>query len=425
MHHFTYKDGVLHVEDVSVERIAAEIGTPFYAYSSATLQRHYHAFKNAFAPHDVLVCFAIKANSNLSVIRTLGQEGAGADAVSMGEIKRALAAGIAPTRIVYSGVGKSEQELHFAVETGIHQINVETEGELYALDAIASALGKRMPIVFRVNPDVGAGGHAKITTGSQDNKFGVTQTDIPRLYKAASTMKGVEPMGLAVHIGSQIHDLSSMEAAFIKMRALVEALRAQGLSVSRLDLGGGLGIFYEMEHAQSDGTGRIDAYAQMVLRIMNGLDVHLAFEPGRLLVGNAGILVTRVIGQNVRPNKIFLIVDAAMNDLVRPAMYEAYHAIMPVRAPPADAPMQVYDVVGPICETGDTFAGARTMPTLKTDDLIAFMSAGAYGAAMSSNYNTRCLIAEVQVKDASYACIRPRQSYEELLGQDRMAPWLF
>lgn len=428
MHHFAYRDGSLFAEDVDLTRIAAEVGTPVYVYSSATIERHYRLFEQAVrgtAPAGkAQVFYAMKANGNLGVLKTLGALGAGIDTVSEGEVRKALAAGIPASKIVFSGVGKSESELRFAVEAGIYQVNIETEGELDLLSKVAASLGKRQEAVFRVNPDIGAGGHAKITTGSSENKFGVSFEEVGRLYARAANMPGVRIMGLAVHIGSQIRETQAYEAAYAKMAALVGGLRGEGHRVDRLDLGGGLGIPYDIPRDFDHGPGLIEAYAAMVGRVTKGLEVELGFEPGRLIVGNAGILMTRVLHLNPRPTKQFLVVDAAMNDLVRPAMYEAYHEIWPVTEPAADAPRIAYDVVGPICESGDTFTAGRVLPALKPNDLIAFMSAGAYGASMSSTYNQRLLVAEVLVKGAQYAVTRPRQSYEELIGTDRAPPWL-
>lgn len=428
MHHFSYRDGSLFAEDVDLRRIADEVGTPVYIYSSATIERHYRLFEaavKAAAPTgQAHVFYAMKANGNLGVLKTLAALGAGADTVSEGEVRKALAAGFPPEKIVFSGVGKSESELRFAVEAGIYQVNIETEGELDLLSRVAASLGKRQEAVFRVNPDIGAGGHAKITTGSSENKFGVSFEEVGRLYTRAANMPGVRMMGLAVHIGSQIRQTDSYEAAYTKMVALVGSLRAEGHRVDRLDLGGGLGIPYEIPKDFDHGPGLIEAYAEMVGRVTKGLDVELGFEPGRLIVGNAGVLMTRVLHLNPRPTKQFLVVDAAMNDLVRPAMYEAYHEIWPVSEPQPGAAEVAYDVVGPICESGDTFTTGRVLPALKPNDLIAFMTAGAYGASMSSTYNQRLLVAEVLVKGGEYAVTRPRQSYEELLGTDRAPPWL-
>jgi diaminopimelate decarboxylase len=358
------------------------------------------------------------------VLKTLASLGAGADTVSEGEVRKALAAGFPPERIVFSGVGKSESELRFAVEAGIYQVNIETEGELDLLSRVAAALGKRQEAVFRVNPDIGAGGHAKITTGSSENKFGVSFEEVGRLYARAANLPGVRMMGLALHIGSQIRETESFEAAYAKMATLVGELRAEGHRVERLDLGGGLGIPYDIPREFDHGPGLIDAYADMVARVTGGLDVELGFEPGRLIVGNAGILMTRVLHLNPRPTKQFLVVDAAMNDLVRPAMYEAYHEIWPVTEPQPGTPEVAYDVVGPICESGDTFTTGRVLPALKPGDLIAFMTAGAYGASMASTYNQRLLVPEVLVKGGDWAVTRPRQTFEQLLGTDRAPPWL-
>ncbi len=424
MHHFAYQSATLHAEDVSLATIAAEVGTPVYVYSAATIERHYNAFASAMTGLDARVFYAMKANSNLAVLKLLGGLGAGADTVSEGEIRKAIAAGIPADRIVFSGVGKTEPELRYAVEAGLYQINIETEGELLALSRVAGALGKRQAAVFRINPDVGAGGHAKITTGSSDNKFGVSLEEAERLYAIASNLPGVRMEGLAVHIGSQIRALHDLAAAFGRMRALTLRLRGQGHTVSRLDLGGGLGIPYEMSEAVAHGPDLIQAYAALVRNTFQGLDVELGFEPGRLIVGNAGILLTRVLYLNPRPQKTFVVVDAGMNDLVRPAMYDAFHDIFPVRQATPDTRRRSYDVVGPICETGDTFCAARDLAELAPDDLIAFMTAGAYGSAMASTYNSRPLVPEVIVRGGHYAVVRPRQTYDELIGQDRIPPWL-
>ena len=424
MHHFTYKGGILHAEDVNLETIAAEVGTPVYVYSAATIERHYLAFARAFEGLDTHVFYAMKANSNLAVLKLLGGLGAGADTVSEGEIRKAMAAGIPASRIVLSGVGKTEAELAFAVSTGVYQINIETEGELLALSRVADRLGRRQAAVFRINPDVGAGGHAKITTGSSDNKFGVSLEEAERLYAVAANLPGVRLEGLAVHIGSQIRALHDLSAAFGRMRALALRLRQQGHRVARLDLGGGLGIPYEMSEAVVHGPDLIQSYATLVRSTFQGLDVELGFEPGRIIVGNAGILLARVIHLNRRPQKTFVVVDAAMNDLIRPAMYDAFHDIWRVHEPEPDTVRRPYDVVGPICETSDTFAEARTLPELAPGDLVAFMTAGAYGAVMSSTYNSRRLVPEVLVRGREWAAVRPRQSWEALLSEDRVPAWL-
>ena len=424
MHHFAYRDGILHAEGIDLRIIAREAGTPTYVYSSATLERHYTLFAKAVGAPKARVFYATKANANLGVLATLARAGAGADVVSEGEIRKALAAGFTPADIVFSGVGKTLAELRYAAETGIYQINVESEGELERLSLVAAGMGKRQDIVLRINPEVGAGGHAKITTGSSANKFGVSFAEAERLYARASNLPGVRCLGLAVHIGSQIEELSALEAAFEKMRGVVLRLRAQGMVVERLDLGGGLGIPYQMPQPFSHGPDLIEAYAAMVRRMMAGLEVELAFEPGRLIVGNAGLLLAEVLYINERPDRHFLVVDAAMNDLIRPAMYEAYHEIWPVKEPQPDAEHVAYDVVGPICESGDTFTTGRLLPKLQSGDLIAFMSAGAYGASMASTYNQRPLVAEALVRAGSFAVTRPRQSYEALIGADQMPDWL-
>jgi diaminopimelate decarboxylase len=423
MHHFDYVNGVLHAEGVSLETIAAEVGSPAYVYSSATFERHYRVFSEALKPLDAHVFYAVKANGNLGVLMTLARLGAGADTVSEGEIRKALAAGIPASKIVFSGVGKTAQELAFAVDAGIYQINVESEGELEALSRVAAAKGKRQAAVLRVNPEIGAGGHAKITTGDAANKFGVSFAEAERLYAKAANMPGVSIMGLAAHIGSQVLEFSAYRAAFLKMRGVVETLRAQGHKVERLDLGGGVGVPYEMSYPYSHGPDTVHAYADMVKEVTAGLNIELGFEPGRVIAGNAGILLTKVLYINQRADRTFLVVDAGMNDLVRPAMYEAYHEIWPVRQPAEGAATVAYDVVGPICESGDTFTTARAMPKVAQGDLLVFKTAGAYGATMSSTYNQRPLVPEVLVKGADYAVTRPRQTYEELLGLDRAPDW--
>jgi diaminopimelate decarboxylase len=428
MNHFDYRpspDGgaaELWCEGVPLSRIAEAVGTPVYVYSTATLERHFSVFKGAFpAERDVLIAYAVKANSNLSVLKTLARMGAGADTVSEGEIRRALAAGVPPSRIVFSGVGKTRRELTFAIETGVAEINVESEPELDLLAETAELLDARPAVAIRVNPDVSAGGHAKISTGSSHNKFGVSFSEAERLYAKASAMPHVRPVAVACHIGSQITDLAPLEAAFVKMRGLVERLRAQGHAVERLDLGGGLGVPY-FNNPEPPSPADFGA---MVERVMNGLDIALAFEPGRVIAANAGVLVSRVIHIHQRPEGIrFLVVDGAMNDLVRPAMYDAYHDIRPVTAPADGASLEPYDVVGPVCETGDTFSRDRLLPPIAAGDLIAFMSAGAYGAAMASEYNTRPLVPEVLVHGDRYAVVRPRPTYDEMLAREPAAPWL-
>jgi diaminopimelate decarboxylase len=420
MNHFELLDGELACEGVPLSRIAEAVGTPVYVYSSATLERHYTVLRDALTGaglKDPLIAFAVKANSNVAVLRTLANLGAGADVVSEGEIRRALAAGVPPQRIVFSGVGKTEAEVAFALETGVAEINVEAEPELHLVNRVAQRLGKRADIAFRVNPDVSAGGHAKISTGKSENKFGVSFSEAERLYANAANMAGVRPVGVTCHIGSQITDLAPLEAAFTKMRGLVERIRREGLSLERLDLGGGLGVPY----FNSPTPPSPDDYAAMIGRVMKGLDIQFAFEPGRMIAANAGVLVAQVIHVHERPEgRRFLVIDAAMNDLLRPAMYDAYHDIRPLR-PRAGEPAP-YDVVGPICETGDTFTRDRALPPLEAGDLVAFMTAGAYGAAMSSEYNSRLLVPEVLVKGDQFAVVRPRPSYEDMLARESSAP---
>ncbi len=423
MNHFELEGGELHCEGVPLAKIAAEIGTPVYVYSSATLERHFTVLRDALTGaglRDPLIAYAVKANSNVAVLRTLANLGAGADVVSEGEIRRALAAGVPPERIVFSGVGKTQSEIAFALSTGVSEINVESEPELHLINTVAQQMGTRATVAIRVNPDVEAGGHAKISTGKADNKFGVSLSEAERLYANAANMSGVRPVGVTCHIGSQITELAPLEAAFRKMRRLVERLRAEGHQIERLDLGGGLGVPYFNQPTPPEPS----AYAAMIAEVMKGLtDIQFAFEPGRVIVANAGVLVARVLHVNARPEgRKFLVLDAAMNDLLRPAMYDAYHDIRPVR--PREGEPVAYDVVGPICETGDTFTRDRALPPLEAGDLIAFMSAGAYGAAMSSEYNSRLLAPEVLVKGNQFAAVRPRPTYEDMLSREQPAPWL-
>lgn len=429
MNHFQLLSGTagpeLHVEDVPLSTIADAIGTPVYVYSTATLVRHYRVFRGAFAPHrdqvgDPLIAYAVKSNPNLAVIATLAREGAGADTVSEGEIRRALAAGVPPERIVFSGVGKTAGELAFALAAGVGEINVESEPELDLLATVASERGARPAVAIRVNPGVQAGGHAKISTGRSGDKFGVSIPEAERLYAKASASPHLRPVGVACHIGSQIASLSPFEAVFGAMRALVERLRGAGHAVERLDLGGGLGVPY-FEHPDPPSP---DAYAEAVSRAVGGLDVQLAFEPGRLLTANAGVLLASVLHVHERPDgPRFLVLDAAMNDLLRPAMYEAWHDVRPLRPGVEDERLN-YDVVGPVCETGDTFARGRSLPRLATGDRVAFMTAGAYGASMSSEYNSRPLVPEVLVDGDRWAVVRPRPGYDQMLSRERMPDWL-
>ena len=397
------------------------VGTPVYVYSTATLTRHYQVFHQAFAPREVMIAYAVKANGSLSVLSTLAKLGAGADTVSQGEIRRALAAGVPASRIVFSGVGKTDAELAFALELGVCEINVESEPELHRLAKLADERGARPAVALRVNPDIGSGGHAKISTGSDDDKFGISFADAERLYAKAHAYPQLDVAGLACHIGSQITELAPLQAAFAAMAGLTRRLRACGLPVRRLDLGGGLGVPY----FNTTEPPSPDAYAAAVLEAVGELDVRLSFEPGRLIAANAGVLLSRVIHAHQRPSgRRFLVLDAAMNDLLRPAMYDAFHAIRPVRAPPPDASHQLYDVVGPVCETSDTFARDRALPELAAGDLVALLTAGAYGASMASEYNSRPLVPEVLVRGAEFAVTRPRPSYDEMLGRERLAPWL-
>lgn len=424
MHYFDLKDGVLHAEGVSLEALADSVGTPTYVYSSATLRRHYGLLREACDAHrsalgDALIAFAVKANSNLSVLATLAKLGCGADTVSEGEIRRALTAGIPGERIIFSGVGKTDAELGFAIEQSVRQINVESSTELDRLILVAATKNAAPAIAIRVNPKIGAGGHAKITTGGAGDKFGVPVEEAMALYARASASPHVTPVGLACHIGSQITDLAPLEAAFRVLRQMTEELRAQGHSVTRLDLGGGLGVPYYGEAA----TPAPADYISMAARVLEGLNVEATFEPGRLMAANAGVLLSRVIQVNERTDgRRFLVLDAAMNDLMRPALYDAFHDLKPVR--PVEGEALPHDVVGPVCETGDTFARDRDLPPLKAGDLVVFMSAGAYGAVMSGEYNTRPLAAEVLVDGERSAVIRPRPTYVEMFAREPMADWL-
>ncbi len=424
MNHFDLIDGVLHAEGVPLPALAEQLGTPVYVYSTATLERHYRVLSEAVANHrddlgDALIAFAVKANSNVSVLATLARLGCGADTVSEGEIRRALKAGIPADRIIFSGVGKTDAELAYAIAVGVRQINVESPSELDRLIAAADRAGACPEIAIRVNPKVGAGGHAKITTGGEGDKFGIPAGEALALYARASASPHVTPVGLACHIGSQITDLAPLEAAFGLLRRMTLTLREQGLSVTRLDLGGGLGVPYE----GGAPTASPADYVAMAARVLGGLRVEAAFEPGRLLAANAGILLGRVIQITERADgRRFLVLDAAMNDLIRPAMYDAFHEVVPVESRGGE-PVR-YDIVGPICETGDTFARDRVMAPLQPGDLVAFTGAGAYGAVMSSEYNTRPLVPEVLVSNENWAVVRPRPSYEDMLAREPVADWL-
>jgi diaminopimelate decarboxylase len=418
MNPFVYKNGALHAEDVAVADIASAVGTPFYCYSTAGLVQRYTDFANAFSHNRATICYAVKANGNLAVIRTLAALGAGADVVSEGELRRALAAGTPTDRIVFSGVGKSRAELAYALTQGIVQINVESEPELEALSEICVALDKTASIGVRVNPDVDAKTHAKISTGKAENKFGIDITRASAVFARARDLPGVNPVSVAVHIGSQITDLTPLRIAFGDLASLVDRLRADGHNITCLDLGGGLGIRYEDETPPTPAE-----YAAMVNETLGHLDCHLMFEPGRVLVGEAGILVTSVLYDKPGESRRFVIVDAAMNDLVRPSMYDAYHGVLPIRETSSDIMLSDADIVGPVCETGDTFARHRAMPPVDPGDMLAILSAGAYGAVMSSTYNARLLIPEVLVNGDAFAVVRARPSYDDLLKLDQFADW--
>ena len=421
MHHFTYRGGVLHAEAVDLTTIAAAIGTPFYCYASATIERHYKVFAGAFADVDALVCYAMKANSNQAVIATLAKLGAGADVVSEGELLRARMAGVAADKIMFSGVGKTERELALAVDEKILCINVESEPELERLAAIAAAKGRVADISIRVNPDVDPRTHAKIATGKAENKFGIPISRAREVYGRAARLKGVRVIGVDMHIGSQIIELDPFGDAFALLADFVGQLRADGHAISHIDLGGGLGIPYREDNEPPPDP---DAYAAIVKRATQNLGCKLIFEPGRLIVGNAGILVTRVIYLKRGEAKTFVIVDAGMNDLVRPTLYEAHHDIRPVRQAPPGAPRIMADVVGPVCESGDYLALDRAVVEPQPGDLLAVMTAGAYGAVQAGTYNSRALVPEVLVRQGEWALVRPRQTLEEMIALDRLPAWL-
>jgi diaminopimelate decarboxylase len=421
MHHFDYRSGVLHAEAVNLADLAGAVGTPFYCYSAATLERHYAVFAGAFADVDALVCYAMKANSNQAVIKTLARLGAGADVVSEGELKRARAAGIPPHKIMFSGVGKTERELALAVDEGILCVNVESEPELDLLSAIAQSKGRTAHVSVRVTPDIDARTHAKIATGKAENKFGIPISRGREVYARAAKLPGLQAIGVDMHIGSQITDLAPFDHAFALLSEFVRTLRADGHTISHVDLGGGLGIPYRDDN---EPPPHPEAYAAMVKRATADLGCTLIFEPGRLLVGNAGVLVTRVLYLKRGEAKTFVIVDAGMNDLIRPTLYEAHHEVRPVRQPPHQARRIVADVVGPVCESGDFLALDRDMAEPKAGDLLAVMTAGAYGAVQAGTYNTRALVPEVLVREGEWALVRPRLEVENLIGLDRLPPWL-
>jgi len=421
MHHFAYRNGVLHAEAVNLVEVAAAVGTPFYCYSTATLARHYQVFAGAFADVKSLVCYAMKANSNQAVVKTLADLGAGADVVSGGELKRARLAGIAPDKIMFSGIGKTAHELALAVDEGILCVNVESEAELELLSSIAAGKGRTANVSVRVNPDVDAKTHAKIATGKAENKFGIPISRAREVYARAAKLPALKVTGVDMHIGSQITELEPFDDAFALLSDFVRALRADGHTVNHIDLGGGLGIPYREDN---EPPPHPDAYAMLVKRATRDLDCTLIFEPGRLIVGNAGILVTRVIYLKRGEAKTFVIVDAGMNDLIRPTLYDAHHDIRPVREPAAKAPRIVADVVGPVCESGDFLALDRDMAAPQAGDLLAIMTAGAYGAVQAGTYNTRALVPEVLVRQSEWALVRPRLEVAELIALDRLPPWL-
>ena len=418
MDHFQYRDGILHAEDVAIPAIAAAVGTPFYCYSTATMTRHYQVLAGSLEGTGARICYAVKANSNQAVIRTMVELGAGADVISGGELQRALAAGASPDSIVFAGPGKTRDELVQALAADIYQFNVESEPELQMLSAVATAMGKVAPVSIRVNPDVDAGTHEKITTGRKQNKFGIPIGRAMEVFDLGATLPGVDLLGVAIHIGSQITDLAPFEESFDRALRLVDELRQAGHDIRRCNLGGGLGIPYAGEVPPSPAE-----YGSMVKRMTANRQLDLVLEPGRVLVGNAGILVAGVIHEK-HEGRRFIIIDAAMNDLIRPAMYDSWHDIVPVREAAPGVPVSEADVVGPICESGDTLAKARPMPPLAPDDLIAVRGAGAYGAVMASTYNSRALVPEVLVRGDQFAVIRPRQSIDDLLALDRPAPWV-
>lgn len=420
MNHFGYRNGVLYCEDVSLEAVARELGTPAYVYSDATLRRHYQVLAEAFSGRDTLIAYAVKANSNIGVLATLGAMGAGADTVSGGEILRALEAGIPANRIIFSGVAKTEDEMRLGLEKGIFQFNVESFPELRRLSRVAESMGKRATIAARVNPHVEAGGHAHISTGTPETKFGIAWHEADAFYDEASRLPGIDPVGVAVHIGSQIMRVEPMRAAWEKVVGLARRLRERGFNISRVDLGGGLGVPYK----DSEDPDSPTVYARQVREALGNLDVQLILEPGRLIAGNAGVLISRVEYVKERDGRTFVILDAGMNDLMRPALYSAHHEVLPVRTPEIGSTRRAVDLVGPICESTDRFAKDRPMPPLKEGDLVAFMTAGAYGATLSSQYNSRPLVAEALVKGDACVVVRRRPTFEEMIALERAPDWI-
>ncbi len=421
MDHFLYRDGILHAEDIPLPQIAAAVGTPFYVYSTATLKRHYRLFKDALSGMDNMVCYAMKANSNQAVLKTLADLGAGMDVVSGGEYARAKAAGVPGERIVFSGVGKTREEMRLALEGGIRQFNIESEPEMVVLSDVANSMGVTAPVTIRINPDVDARTHEKIATGKSENKFGIPIARAKEVYAMAARLPGLDVVGIDVHIGSQLVELEPFEQAYLKVAELTKLLRAEGHNIRRLDLGGGLGIPY----ARSNEAPPLPTdYGALIQKCVGHLDVEVEIEPGRLIAGNAGLLVASVIYLKEGEGRNFLILDAAMNDLIRPSMYAAYHDIVPVVEATPGVEQQPYDIVGPVCESGDTFAKGRDLTPLGPNDLVAFRSAGAYGAVMASEYNTRPLIPEVLVKDDQFAVIRARPTFDEMINRDIVPEWV-
>jgi diaminopimelate decarboxylase len=420
MNHFAWRDGRLHAEDVDLARLAEEVGTPAYVYSTATLERHYRVFAEAF-PADALIAYSVKANGNLAVLKTLARLGAGADVVSGGELEKALLAGIPPRKIVFSGVGKTRPEMARALQAGIHQFNVESEPELEALNETAKSLDTTAPITIRVNPDIDAHTNAKITTGTSEVKFGIPWKHARDAYKLAASLPALNVVGVDVHIGSQITSLQPFEDAFGRIAELICQLRADGHDIKRADFGGGLGVPYDpADPAPPDPL----AYARMIAQVADRLGVSLILEPGRLIAANAGILLSRVIYVKRGEARTFLIIDAGMNDLIRPALYEAHHEIVAVLRYAGEEIAELYDIVGPVCETTDLFARDREMPRMKSGDLVAILTAGAYGAVMSSAYNARPPAPEVLVRGSEWSIVRPRMRYDELARLDRLPVWL-
>lgn len=420
MHHFAYRNGVLHCEDVSLEAIARELGTPAYVYSDATLRRHYQVLADAFTGRNTLIAYAVKANSNIGVLATLGAVGAGADTVSGGEILRALEAGIPANRIIFSGVAKTAEEMRLGLEKGIHQFNVESMPELRRLSAVAQKMGKRAPVAFRVNPHVEAGGHAHISTGTPETKFGIAWHEADAFFDEASRLPNIDPVGVAVHIGSQIMRVEPLREAWEKVVALVRRLRDRGFAISRVDFGGGLGVPYKDGEDPDSPT----LYARQAREVLGNLDCQLIIEPGRLIAGNAGVLISRVEYIKERDGRTFVILDAGMNDLMRPALYAAHHDVLPIRTPEMGSTRRAVDLVGPICESTDRFAKDRPMPPLKEGDLVAFMTAGAYGATLSSQYNSRPLVPETIVRGDACVVVRRRPTFEEMIALERAPDWI-